>query len=55
MCADTQKDNLVDVCVQKRSGGDMLGMDVKHVRGRLVVVQILEGGAVHRANEANAG
>mmetsp|Transcript_62149 Transcript_62149/g.140028 ORF Transcript_62149/g.140028 Transcript_62149/m.140028 type:complete len:152 (+) Transcript_62149:62-517(+) len=41
----------VEVLVRKSGPDDKLGMDVKHVRGRLVVVQVFHGGAVDRANQ----
>mmetsp|Transcript_105612 Transcript_105612/g.265981 ORF Transcript_105612/g.265981 Transcript_105612/m.265981 type:complete len:154 (+) Transcript_105612:101-562(+) len=43
----------VEVLVKKDGPTDRLGMDVKHVRGRLVIVQIFVGGAIDRANQAS--
>mmetsp|Transcript_66618 Transcript_66618/g.171454 ORF Transcript_66618/g.171454 Transcript_66618/m.171454 type:complete len:156 (+) Transcript_66618:61-528(+) len=50
----TELQRTVEVTVRKLGPEDRLGMDVKHVRGRLVIVQLFPGGAVHRANKASA-
>merc|ERR1739848_474177 len=42
---------VVEVLVRKLDDNDKLGMDVKHVRGRLVIVQVFAGGALDRANQ----
>mmetsp|Transcript_8005 Transcript_8005/g.17301 ORF Transcript_8005/g.17301 Transcript_8005/m.17301 type:complete len:151 (+) Transcript_8005:89-541(+) len=41
----------LEVVVRKFSPAERLGMDVKHVRGRLIVAAIFVGGAVDRANQ----
>mmetsp|Transcript_82525 Transcript_82525/g.237289 ORF Transcript_82525/g.237289 Transcript_82525/m.237289 type:complete len:155 (+) Transcript_82525:51-515(+) len=43
----------VEVLVRKHGFTERLGMDVKHVRGRLVIAQVFSGGAVDRANCAS--
>lgn len=40
----------IELFVRKEGPADKLGMDVKHLMGRLVVVKIFPGGAVERAN-----
>eukprot|EP00440_Ansanella_granifera_P074701 gb/GFBE01081067.1/.p1 GENE.gb/GFBE01081067.1/~~gb/GFBE01081067.1/.p1 ORF type:complete len:140 (+),score=25.49 gb/GFBE01081067.1/:1-420(+) len=42
----------MSMLVVKRDAKDPLGMDVRHVRARLVVIAIRPEGAVHRANIA---
>lgn len=42
---------IVDVIVRKSGQQDKLGMDVKHMKGRLIVMQIFPGGAIDRANK----
>mmetsp|Transcript_18515 Transcript_18515/g.36321 ORF Transcript_18515/g.36321 Transcript_18515/m.36321 type:complete len:153 (-) Transcript_18515:58-516(-) len=42
---------VIELNVFKSGLQDKLGMDVKHVRGRLVIVEIFPGGAVDRANQ----
>jgi len=41
------------VKVAKKSSSDSLGIDVKHINGRLEVLEVLNGGAVHKANVAS--
>merc|ERR1719203_1484650 len=43
----------VELLVLKQGPGDRLGMDVKHLQGRLVVWQVFPSGAVERANQAS--
>mmetsp|Transcript_71896 Transcript_71896/g.161365 ORF Transcript_71896/g.161365 Transcript_71896/m.161365 type:complete len:168 (-) Transcript_71896:169-672(-) len=45
----------VKVTVKKISAEEKLGMDVKHEKGKLVVVDIVPGGAVDRGNKASLG
>lgn len=42
----------IELLVTKEGDTDRLGMDVKHLRGRLVIVQLFPGHAVDRANVA---
>lgn len=43
----------VELFVRKEGPHDKLGMDVKHLQGRLVVWQVFPSGAVERANQAS--
>lgn len=46
---------IINIRVKREDEADLLGMDVKHVKGNLVIVQIFSGGAVERCNlEAKA-
>mmetsp|Transcript_15325 Transcript_15325/g.31780 ORF Transcript_15325/g.31780 Transcript_15325/m.31780 type:complete len:168 (+) Transcript_15325:74-577(+) len=40
----------VKVTVKKISAEEKLGMDVKHMRGRLIIVNLFDGGAIMRCN-----
>mmetsp|Transcript_58247 Transcript_58247/g.187107 ORF Transcript_58247/g.187107 Transcript_58247/m.187107 type:complete len:152 (+) Transcript_58247:72-527(+) len=42
---------VIELVVQKSGPDDKLGMDVKHVRERLIIVQVFPGGAIDRANQ----
>lgn len=47
------KEQVVEVVVRKQGPNDKLGMDVKHMKGKLIVMQIFPGGAIERANNEN--
>merc|ERR1719491_1991340 len=49
----TRTHRSIELFVQKGGLGDKLGMDVKHLQGRLVVWQVFPSGAVERANQAS--
>eukprot|EP00930_Biecheleria_cincta_P088426 TRINITY_DN77662_c0_g1_i1.p1 TRINITY_DN77662_c0_g1~~TRINITY_DN77662_c0_g1_i1.p1 ORF type:complete len:131 (-),score=36.46 TRINITY_DN77662_c0_g1_i1:279-671(-) len=41
----------MDILIEKTGVDEPLGMDVRHIRGRLKVIKIMVGGAVDRANK----
>merc|ERR1740138_1053023 len=43
----------LEVCISKTRADDKLGLDVKHIDGKLVVSLILDYGAVERTNAKN--
>lgn len=50
VCEEAGGPTSVELVVLKSGPQDKLGMDVKHVRGRLVIKTVVPGGAVDRAN-----